>query len=149
MKKLIFTIAGLTAFVFFLSYISYSSFPETRNNDETIAATAESNITKDSDWVDSFKKVSDYYTPPVEKKPEKKKPKRKPRELTIKDSELVGVVDNPSTKALIIISRQKAIREVKVGEGWVAPWRLLRAETDHVVWLNQKTKEEYVQRLFQ
>lgn len=149
MKKLIFTIAGLTAFVFFLSYISYSSFPETRNNDETIEATAESNIIKDSDWVDSFKKVSDYYTPPVEKKPEKKKPKRKPRELTIKDSELVGVVDNPSTKALIIISRQKAIREVKVGEGWVAPWRLLRAETDHVVWLNQKTKEEYVQRLFQ
>lgn len=147
MKKLAVLVPAVFVVIFMASYFTYSSYskPQSQTNGES--ATVEQNIEVNADWQASFKKVSDYFTPPPKEKP-KTKPKRKKRVWSIKDGTLVGVVTEPSAKALIVVRNQPNIREVPLGEGWLAPWRLKRAENDNVLWVNQKTKEEFTQYLF-
>lgn len=148
MKKLIILVSSFFIVIFIVSYLTHSSYSKPQSQSNENSAEVDRNMEVNADWQASFIKVSDYFTPPPKEKP-KTKPKRKKRVWSIKDGTLVGVVTEPSAKALIVVRNQPDIREVPMGEGWLAPWRLRRAENDHVLWVNQKTKEEFTQYLFQ
>ena len=148
MKKLILLVPSVFIVIFIVSYLTHSSYSTPQSQSNESSADVDRNMEVNADWQASFKKVSDYFTPPPKEKP-KTKPKRKKRVWSIKDGTLVGVVTEPSAKALIVVRNQPNIREVPLGEGWLAPWRLRRAENDNVLWVNQKTKEEFTQYLFQ
>lgn len=148
MKKLILLVPSVFIVIFTVSYLTHSSYSKPQPQSNENSADVDRNVEINADWQASFKKVSDYFTPPPKEKPTAK-PKRKERVWSIKDGTLVGVITEPSAKALIVVRNQPNIREVPLGEGWLAPWRLRRAENDNVLWVNQKTKEEFTQYLFQ
>ena len=149
MKKLIAIVSTLSVFILIFTFFAFSSLPafDSEENDSGITQIAQNS--QDVMWKDTFKKVDAYYTAPVAPKPTPKPtPPPPPPPLTIKDSRLVGIVTEPKAKAFIVIARQSAIKELEIGEQWVAPWQLSQAKGDHVIWINQTTKEEFIQYLF-
>lgn len=149
MKKLIAIVAALFVFILITTFLAFSSLSgsDYEQHESEVSQIAQNH--QEVMWQDTFKKVEAYYTAPVAPKPKPKPtPKPAPPPLTIKDSRLVGVVTEPKAKALIIIARQSAIKELEIGEQWVAPWQLSQAKGDHVIWINQTTKEEFIQYLF-
>jgi len=66
----------------------------------------------------------------------------------IENSTLVGVIPDSPVVAIILKPASNQTVRVGLGEGWTQDWVLIEVQTDQVVWRNETTKEQFVQKLF-
>ena len=61
---------------------------------------------------------------------------------------LIGIVPDRPSLAIVIPPNSNNVLRIGPGEGWLDGWLLNKVTTDHVIWQNSKTNEEYKQYLF-
>jgi len=66
----------------------------------------------------------------------------------IENSTLVGVISDSPVVAIILKPSSNQTVRVGLGESWTQDWVLIEVQTDQVVWRNEKTNEQFVQKLF-
>ena len=61
---------------------------------------------------------------------------------------LIGIVPDRPSLAIVIPPNSNNVLRIGPGEGWLDGWLLNKVTTDHVIWQNSKSNEEYKQYLF-
>lgn len=147
--KVLYILGAVVAFVvIFASSVNHIvSVPDSKES-LAVYSDSEESYWLSYDWVEQFKKVSAYYTPP---KPQKKRPpKREPKvkKTIITDARLIGIIDNENPQAMLVIPGQGKITYMNVGDSWLEPWVLEAIHVDHVTWKNTEQGSASTQKLF-
>lgn len=158
MKKLSIFCLALLMLGGLIGFIANQATEININEYNSKAETELNNEFADIDWQATLQKVDAYYEPPKKTntlteqqriaREKRNKPKPKPKPQVIEDARLIGVVLGSSPEALLLLPKQNNTTRLKVGESWLAPWQLTEIKSDRVVWVNNQTGTNKIQKLF-
>ena len=72
------------------------------------------------------------------------------KEITISDSQLIGIILDKPRSVLLSIRAQSNLEPVQLilGQSWLADWQLSKINADSAIWFNTQTQQSYTQWLF-